>query len=172
MQNTELPVRNKRGLIVLGVALACTVSATVTSVRAASVALPFHAVIQGTASLSPTADPCTFTNHITGSGTALHLGAANWESLETVRFASCAGGVLAGNITVHGNFTLTAANGDQIQGTYTASGTADQNGVSASGTFAFTGGTGRFINVTGGGNTAVQGTPLTVGGSLDGRINY
>jgi hypothetical protein len=80
-------------------------------------------------------------------------------------------------VTFHGTFTMTAANGDTLEGVET--GTADvsltdENGYRPShGTFTFTGGSGKFSNVSGALSwTAVQ-NPTSVGvnaGTANGMV--
>ena len=156
--------------VVLGVALRTLISSPV---NAASGPLPFHAVLQGNANPFPI-DPCTLGNHETASGTALHLGKFTWTSDEVAQFLSCPPPGPA--IAVTGHFTIVAANGDEIHGTYQTSGTFDPvNGVSVSGGYSLVSGTGRFSNVTGSGIIKAQGAatpPFDVVGSLDGTISY
>jgi hypothetical protein len=146
-----------------------------TRVNAAAVARPFHAVIQGNANPS-FIDPCTIQNHETASGTALHLGRITLISDEIAAFVPCPPPTLPAIIEVTGHFTMTAANGDQIQGDYHTTGTFDPvAGVSVSGKYTFKSGTGRFSNVSGTGVITANGgaaPPFEVVGSFDGTINY
>src|SRR5439155_1244876 len=93
-------------------------------------------------------DQCTLGNRETGSGVALHLGTWIWSDEEIVRFLSCLPPGTA--IAVSGQFTMTAANGDQIKGTVETTGTLDPvAGVSVQGGYTFVSGTGRFAHVSG-----------------------
>ena len=79
-----------------------------------------------------------------------------------------------------GMFTITAANGDLLQGTYTKGVTATPPPVAEfTDSFTFTGGTGRFVNASGGGTESgsadftggfVPGAPFTV--TMEGGIAY
>lgn len=147
-----------------------------TPVHAAAVSRPFHAVIQGNASPTPI-DPCTLDNREAGSGTALHLGAIKWSDHEVAQFLSCSPPNPPGPaIGVSGQFTIVAADGDEIHGEFHTTGTFDPtNGVSVSGQYTLTSGTGRFSNVTGSGIIAANGgaaPPFEFVGSLNGMINY
>jgi hypothetical protein len=170
MNTTRKIVLLTLAFVVLGVALRTLMS---TPVNAASGPLPFHAVIQGYANPFPI-DQCTLGNHETASGTAVHLGRISWTSDEVAQFLSCPPPGPA--IAVTGHFTIVAANGDEIHGTYQTSGTFDPiNGVSVSGPYTLVSGTGRFSNVTGSGIIRAQGAatpPFDVVGSLDGTISY
>jgi hypothetical protein len=75
----------------------------------------------------------------TGSGTLAHLGQFTMAASETVE--------LAASSVSDGVFTLTAANGDTVQGTY--SGTVLPGLVGYHVTGPITGGTGRFAGATG-----------------------
>src|SRR5215471_526512 len=144
-------------------------------VHAAAVPLPFHAVISGNANPN-FLDACTIANHETATGNALHLGKISWTSDETAGFVPCPPPAFPAVIQVSGHFTITAANGDEIRGDYHTTGTFDPvAGVSVSGKYTFTSGTGRFSNVTGTGVITANGAaapPFEVVGSLDGTINY
>jgi hypothetical protein len=88
-------------------------------------------VIGGSGSVIYTAD--------SGSGTATHLGLFTMAASEVVDFAS---------MTVrNGTFTLTAANGDTVSGTYSGTILPGLVGYHVSG--PITGGTGRFAGATG-----------------------
>ena len=175
----ELSVRliSKLALLPVALILLGLTSSTPINIaaNASDVKLPFHAVIHGTAVPSFTG-PCTFTNHETGSGLAIHLGVITWTSDETVQFLSCpppGTAIAATNIKT----TIVAANGDEIFVEYTTTGTLDPvNGVSVSGGYNFVSGTGRFTNVTGSGVITAHGPgggpPFDFVGSLDGTISY
>lgn len=162
-------------IAVVAVALALI---AIPSMWAAALGRPFHANLRVLADPRPTDNPCAMTNHEVGSGIALHLGAMKWESSETATFSDCPNVVFNGpnKISVTGNFTLTAANGDKIEGTYTTIGTLDfTEGVSVSGTYHLLSGSGRFMGVTGTGLITATGdlTPGSLAiGTMDGIINY
>jgi hypothetical protein len=136
------------------------------------IALPFHATLQGQFNPFPI-DQCTLGNQETGSGLALHLGKWTWFDNETVHFLSCPPAGSA--ILVAGQFTMTAANGDQIHGKVETTGTFDPtNGVAVQGVYTFVSGTGRFTNVAGSGVITVHGSaspPYDFVSSLDGTIS-
>lgn len=148
------------------------------SVSAAPPGRPFHANLQAIAYLSPGDTQCEILNHEEGWGIVLHLGNSKWEDNEVVQFVDCVDGVpQSSKIMVHSDdFTLTAANGDQIHGTFTTWGTLDPvNGVEVTGRYQFTSGTGRFANVKGTGIISAHGdaTPGAIAlGSMDGTISY
>jgi hypothetical protein len=75
----------------------------------------------------------------TASGHATHLGRYTLVASETIDLAT-------GAITV-GSFTLTAANGDTVTGTYSGQALPGLTGYNVSG--PITGGTGRFAGATG-----------------------
>lgn len=106
---------------------------------------PFEATATGNANLSPTDDPCIVINRETATGTATHLGEFAWRDVETVDFCAIPGGV-----AVVGEFVMAAANGDELTGEFTTTGTFQPNGdLLIAGTYLFTGGTGRFVGATG-----------------------
>jgi hypothetical protein len=82
----------------------------------------------------------TATGAVTGqeTGTFSHLGKFH----ATIQGASAVGG--DGTLTGTGTFTMVAANGDQLTGTYTLNSSAQPRVVAT-----FTGGTGRFTNASG-----------------------
>ena len=89
------------------------------------------AVVGGSGSVIDTVD--------SGSGTVTHLGNFTMTASESVDFAS---------MTVrNGTFTLTAANGDTVIGTYSGTILPGLTGYLVSG--PITGGTGRFAGATG-----------------------
>lgn len=131
---------------------------------------PFAARLAGNASLSMTEDPNVLRNDETATGQATHLGLFSWVSVEYANFATVPGGV-----AVVGSFTMTAANGDRLFGEYKTIGLFDDDGnLIIHGTFRFTGGTGQFIDVSGGAIEAIGYlTPgLPVEGTLTGSIDY
>jgi hypothetical protein len=120
---------------------------------------PFHAEMDGNANIvgpDPEDPFCSLVNEPTATGVATHLGAISFAAYETVN-------VCVQPAVVNSVFTLTAANGDILDGELTdvvilfnPDGT-----VIAEGPYRFTGGTGRFAEATGEGTWVV-----TFGGSL------
>jgi hypothetical protein len=88
-------------------------------------------VVGGSGTVIRTAD--------TGSGHASHLGRFTLEAGETIDLAT-------GTIT-NGFYTMTAANGDSVTGTYSGQALPGLTGYEVSG--PVTGGTGRFASATG-----------------------
>jgi hypothetical protein len=133
---------------------------------------PFSATLSGNAHLSPTEVPWIVRNDETGVGEATHLGRFTWASVEFVDFAANPGGVVVDGRS----FTMTAANGDQMFGTYATVGFPNEAGnLIIHGTFTIRGGTGRFVGATGGGNLFAiaflsEGLPFI--GMYDGTIDY
>jgi hypothetical protein len=132
---------------------------------------PFKARLDGNAHLSETGDPCIMRNDETGEGEATHLGRFTWSSVEFVDFCAIEDGVV-----VEGSFTMTAANGDQLFGTYETVGLFGEDGnLHIEGTFEFTGGTGRFSDATGSGDLdalAFLSPGLPFIGHFEGTIDY
>jgi hypothetical protein len=132
---------------------------------------PFKARLAGNAQLSPTDDPCTMRNDENGEGQATHLGHFTWKSVELVNFCTVPGGV-----AVEASFTMTAANGDLLFGTYETVGLVDESGnLDIHGSFEFTGGTGRFSDATGSGDLdaiAMLSPGLPFSGTFKGTIDY
>jgi hypothetical protein len=133
---------------------------------------PFVALIDGHANPVPTEDPCVLFNTEFAQVKASHLGNATWESTETANFCTNPEGV-----DVVGEFTLTAANGDKVFGTYTTllHPNFETQTLSASGQYVVTGGTGRFDGATGGGLIVATGSlapPFGVTGAMNGTISY
>ena len=88
----------------------------------------------------PETGPWTTTGNVTG--TLRHLGLAKMTTTHT----AAPDGTISG-----GEFTIVAANGDEILGSYTASGawSSDYTQVLGSAAFTVEGGTGRFAHATG-----------------------
>jgi hypothetical protein len=130
---------------------------------------PFKARLAGNASLSPTEDPLIVRNDETGKGNATHLGRFTWKSVEFVTF-------VPGGVEVVGTFTMTAANGDLLLGTYETTGFVNMDGnLIIHGSYEFAGGTGRFVDAAGSGDidaeaSLAEGLPFT--GTLRGTIEY
>ena len=129
------------------------------------------AELTGSANLTPTDDACVLRNDETGSGEATHLGSFTWRDVELVDFCAIPGGV-----SVVGQFTMTAANGDLLHGELATTGVFDQDGtLDIQGDYVLTGGTGRFVDATGSGEidvTAYQSPGLPFEGTLRGIIDY
>jgi hypothetical protein len=100
--------------------------------------VPFEASDSGSATVVGGSGSVVQTVDI-GSGHGTHLGRYELVGSETVDLAS-------GAIT-NGHFTITAANGDTITGTYSGEALAGLTGYLVSG--PITGGTGRFGGATG-----------------------
>ena len=114
--------------------------------------VPVHGTFGTTFSLTPLvctdpADPATcvvFDAPVKGTGRVSHLGNSTVRIEQTVDFTTNPA-VLVGTITI------TAANGDQLFGTSSATASSpDAAGIATlAGTYVFTGGTGRFAGVHG-----------------------
>jgi hypothetical protein len=132
---------------------------------------PFKASLTGNAHLSPTDDPFVLRNDETGMGTATHLGAFTWADVEFADFDEIPGGV-----AVSASFTMTAANGDQLYGTFESVGYFDEDGnLVIHGEYQFTGGTGRFADATGSGDIdaiAYLSPGLPFEGTFTGTIDF
>jgi len=112
------------------------------------------------------APPATFT----GGGPVTHMGNTT-QSGTLVLEAPIAPGIFPG----YGSVTITAANGDQL--TFDYMGFLNAETGEGTGSFTFTGGTGRFAGATGGGTfdalidlSLPVDQPMTV--ILDGTIKY
>lgn len=137
---------------------------------AQTTAVPFVVLLQGNANPTPTSDPCILVNTETGTSESATYGPLTWESTEVVDV--CA----TGDADVDGAFSLTAANGDRLSGTYRTSAHLDfQAGViTAVGRYKLTGGTGGFAGAKGKGVIAASGSllpPFDFQGGLFGRIS-
>jgi hypothetical protein len=111
--------------------------------------VPFKGVFNatGTAAVIP-GDRCpVLTVHIVGPGTATHLGRLTTDQSHCAEPTSLA--------FTDGEFTLTAANGDELRGTYFGDFVPLEPPLfTIDGHFTFTGGTGRFAGATGGGDAS------------------
>ncbi len=148
-----------RVAVITAVALACDGSRALTAPgqsgeeivggSSPAILVPFKGTFSaiGTAADVP-GDRCpALTVHIEGPGTATHLG-----SLTTVQSHCVEPGSFA---FTNGQFTLTAANGDQLFGTYQGEFMPLEPPLfTIDGAFTFTGGTGRFDGATGGGDAS------------------
>lgn len=156
----------------VAVVVMCMVLGWSVTGAAAGKSRPFKASIHAFAGPAPTADPCVLSNAEEGTAQVTHLGRSTMVSNESVNLCSNPDGA-----DITGQFTMTAANGDQLFGTYETLGHLDfaNDEVTFSGQFTITGGTGRFQDATGGG--AIDGSgllspPFDVFAQMNGRISY
>jgi hypothetical protein len=115
-------------------------------------------------------DDGTISNTENAVGQATHLGRFTWVSTELA--------VPVGPNTLHvqGSFTITAANGDELEGTYETTGTVDWETFTGYfiGPYWVTHGTGRFAQATGSGTIIGVGNlldPYEIVGSLSGTMS-
>jgi hypothetical protein len=163
-----------RLIVAMAVAGLLALTALVPSVAADSTSRPFKGSSAGVADVAPDATCATgLRTIVTHAGVATHVG------LLSMTGSHCSpdwGAPLLG-----GEFTLVAANGDTIVGTYT--GTIEPfepaEGAIMVGEIdnVITGGTGRFAGATGGFVIAMRGvlhftSPMTVTQTWDGTISY
>ncbi len=125
-------LRNWTGLLAAAVAIAAVGAAT------AGTEVPFKATDNGSATVVGMVGSVIETSD-TGTGEATHIGLYTMVAGEHVDLAT---GAITG-----GFFTLTAANGDTISGTYSGQALPGLTGYVVSG--PITGGTGRFVGATG-----------------------
>ena len=136
---------------------------------------PFTFALTGYAAPDFSQGPCNVTNVESGAGNALHLGDVTWSSEETVDFCVDPDDPSLGRVT--GAWTITAANGDRLDGTYQTVVRADfaAGTLSATGDYVVTGGDGRFVDAGGEGIVSVTGSlgpPFDVTGTFVGSIVY
>jgi hypothetical protein len=160
-----------RGLWLLGLALCLVLPASMPAPAHADEdeAVPFHGKVSATWDnifLALVDPPATFT----GGGPVTHMGKTKQNGTLTLGLPN-AEGLFPG----YGSVTITAANGDQLTFDYTGFLNAETG--EGTGTFTFTGGTGRFADATGGGTfdafidlSLPTDQPMTV--TLDGKISY
>jgi hypothetical protein len=150
-------------LMALGILMACdpassvspSVASSTNGAAAAARPVPWKEFYQASGTIAPDLS-CTNFQLLTslhGGGTATHVGKYTIENSHCVDPAT---GVLT-----DGSFIKTAANGDQLFGTYVGNSSVIQPpapvGVFAmTGTLTYTGGTGRFAGVTG--TASMEGT--------------
>jgi hypothetical protein len=140
---------------------------------AAKPAVPFNALIAIGEQLGAGSAGCASVAAVAGIGAASHLGKVSSTSNDCVNMTGP--GLFSFSSK---NIVVTAANGDQLFGTY--DGTVDAtSGIGViTGSFTITGGTGRFSNATGGGSLqgleALDLTTFTGQGQiqLNGTISY
>ena len=125
-------------------------SATIAAPRGdlpAATQVPFKATFSGTGAASTGGRCDVLTVQIDGTGHATHLGRFTTDQSHCASPASL-------DFTA-GVFTLTAANGDQLRGTYSGQFVPLEPPLFAiDGQFTFVGGTGRFADATGGGDAS------------------
>ena len=136
---------------------------------------PFTFALTGHASPDFSQGPCNVTNVESGMGNALHLGEVTWSSEETVDFCVDPDDPSLGRVT--GSWTISAANGDRLDGTYQTVVRADfvAGTLSATGDYVVTGGDGRFAAAGGEGIVSVTGSlapPFDVTGTFSGSVVY
>jgi hypothetical protein len=146
--------------LLLAVALFLVMGGAVTPAAADDTEVPFKAAY----TTYPTAvfNPATncLEQVIPADGQAMHLGES---AFYTGDMRSCLAGA-----SQYGSMNLTAANGDELDGTFAGNWSIDAEGVAHfQGKYQFTGGTGRFAGVSGGSGdywgTARPGTPAGLG---------
>ena len=150
----------------------CVVLLCATTTVVAQGGRPLMVVLQGNASPAPTEDPCILLNTETATGWAQGIGAVTWQSRETVNL--CAG---PDTPNVEGEFTITAASGDRLFGTYQtlAQFDVEANEITARGRYQAAGGTGAFDGASGEGLIGASGSllpPFGFSGVLFGRISF
>jgi hypothetical protein len=127
--------------------------------------VPFRATDTGTFSFVPTSVPAVVETTDVGTGHATHLGKYTFRATERINLLTLA--------VTDGRYTLTAANGDTLEGTY--SGQAQTTSTAGVITYLvsgpITGGTGRFVGATGY-VTWNGGGDLTVGTLYDTITGY
>jgi hypothetical protein len=149
---------------------ACLTLVLPTTTTASGSSRPFKASIHAFA--APVQTGCEIVNAETGTAQVTHLGRSAMESNEVVDLCSNPEGA-----EIAGQFTMTAANGDQLFGSYETLGQLDfaNNEVRFSGQFTITGGTGRFEGASGGGaieGSGVLSPPFDVFAQMNGRVMY
>jgi hypothetical protein len=141
-----------RIVLALAITLVVVVAGSA-SVAASKADVPFTTSLQVHPSFAGpiTVPPFGFKLDVPGEGRATHLGDSTWHAVMNVY----------SNQTQDGEMVFTAANGDELHGSFVGTGRPDANGVSHfEGTYEFDGGTGRFEHATGAGaywGTAVIG---------------
>ena len=101
--------------------------------------VPLKGSLDGTVVISPQSPPFAFVV-ITASGTGTHVGHFTLQMPHLVNF---------GTATGDGTFTLTAANGDTLTGTFTGQADTSAPIFEIEETGTINGGTGRFAGATG-----------------------
>jgi hypothetical protein len=129
--------------IVTLVAAVAAVLAALAAPATAGNAVPFKGTDTGGFRFSPTSDPAVVVTEDWGAGYAAHLGRYTFTATEHVNLVTLA--------VTSGAYTMTAANGDTLYGTYEgqAAPTADPAAITYRVSGPILGGTGRFAGVTG-----------------------
>jgi hypothetical protein len=165
-RSLQIPMTRRASYVgVLVVALAAAVSP-----GSAGNSLPFNGRVSATWDNifnGLFAPPANFT----GGGPVTHMGNTKQSGTLTLDPNMVGPGIFPG----YGSVTITAANGDRLSFDY--EGFLNAGTGEGTGTFAFTGGTGRFAGATGGGTfdalidlSFATEQPMTV--VLDGKITY
>ena len=116
----------------------------------------------GAVTLATVACPTGYTPlALTGTGRARHLGRYTWASTECFNFTTL--------VTVDGRFTLTAANGDALTGTYSGGATVAGEVATFDDQAVITSGTGRFEGASG--NLVVRGTAVAAAMTYEHRLS-
>jgi len=129
-------------------ALLLTFGTTVSAVAApGGTGRPFRAAASGQVAYdfsNPRHCPLGFTEEIWATGQATHLGSFTVSATHCELFTGPASG-----ISYDGEMTLTAANGDQVFGTYQTTWAFADGKATVSGGLQVNGGTGRFLHASG-----------------------
>ena len=146
----------------IALALLVLVALAVPMQAAAAEQLPFKASETGTSRLLGPCETGGLVLDVTGTGHATQLGTYSSHYREC--FDPATGAV------THGSFTLTAANGDTVFGTYSGqvSPTADPNVIVYDDPGVITGGTGRFAGA--GGSVTQRGVANLATGEYGGTL--
>jgi len=114
---------------------------------------PFRARVEASETFSPGPSPGVQFVTLVGTGTGAHFGRFGYSATELLDFTQ---GPSASNpdriaVVTDGQLVITAANGDQLFGTYVGEGNVPgaDGIVNGSGTAVITGGTGRFVCASG-----------------------
>jgi hypothetical protein len=159
MRHFDISTVSAAALITAATALGCDRSADLTapstSARSDRVAaqvvkqVPFKVTFNATSTAADVPRCPVLTVEVHGTGHATHLGRL------TVDQSNCAAPLGTTFAITDGEFTLTAANGDQVVGAYFGELVPLAPPLfSIDGAFTITGGTGRFTGATGGGDVS------------------
>ena len=163
----------RKAIVIVGLVFALGVVGPATALgKAGGTDRPFNAHQSGTAVLD--LGTLTFTQDTSGIMTHLGRSTTHVEGVVTPTGPD--------TVTVAGSAVLTAANGDELSGTFTGSGTVDASG-NVEGTVAttYSGGTGRFANASGSASGPFTQTLISTNGatstfatefSQNGTISY
>jgi hypothetical protein len=132
---------------------------------------PFGVVLEASSYLMASDNPCVQPLTDAGAGRASHMGTIAWAGTQTLDFCGSPEGVAD-----HGEFVITAANGDEVSGSYDTLVRFDFDaGVfTFAGTWRISGGTGRFSHATGIGTVSGGGAIQTsrISATMAGSISY